>query len=845
MEAENVAAGFVEWVNSFDNLPHPVNHAFDLVDGIVLHDILLDIDPKWFKTSKPSESNDKWVLKFNNLKKIYKVLTRYYEEVLGFPAGFPAGALVVPNLNAIAKDNDLGELVRLLQLVIALAVQCPRNQVYIEKIQGLSQESQHALMLAIEEVMSSLSTDNADAESDLLFSPTVSRTDATSTFEITETDEQVYRIQMEYNQILAQKRELESTHHGLIEEHGELRTKYDEALAEREDLRSKIRDLERTVASAHESGKHDYVLRAEIDQLRFDLDRCETKLNESEMQIESQNATIMDLNRKLEDANRKADLAAKLKDQLQEYRHTSEKLQKAEVARDKYKKRLEETSDYRRQIKTLEEQNFILAEKNQEMGDEYRKVSAYKPMIESYKEQLQQLQTKSNQLAMEKNRLEFDLRGYQEKLTLFELEKQNDSEQIAVLNDRLRELELGGGQMIPTVGGSGGEGGDDDDDINAGMVSPTEGERMDNVFSGRNQFELRSKIVALEHEIHQLRHNKDDGGASQRIVLLETEEDYLASHQKNMTLENEIARLKNAVATGLDHDVSLQLRSRLNQSEEQLATTKRRLAELEVELSENKKELVIAKSNLTLIDKDKLDALAQIRNEASQELGDLEKTHAMLKERCSELETESQRQLERITQLLEEKDQLQCQVVQHKDQLLEKEQNNSNLKQTLAVLESKEQAGADEIRRQLMLETQRNVKQQDQIAQQQEQIHQLQVKMQKAKEFIRQQDRMFKESRTGPIAPQETFEEAVTSLRSELRKRDEEIARLKTQVQETRTQARREQQLVVSAWYEIGRRMQSTQYTKSYRPGATPQPPAPVSWLGQQRRTLDMQTRRR
>jgi protein HOOK3 len=92
------------------------------------------------------------VLKFNNLKKIYKVLTRYYEEVLGFPAGFPAGALAVPNLNAIARDNDLAELVRLLQLVIALAVQCPRNQVYIEKIQSLSQESQHALMLAIEEV---------------------------------------------------------------------------------------------------------------------------------------------------------------------------------------------------------------------------------------------------------------------------------------------------------------------------------------------------------------------------------------------------------------------------------------------------------------------------------------------------------------------------------------------------------------------------------------------------------------------------------------------------------------------------------------------------------------------
>ncbi|KAI9595395.1 HOOK protein-domain-containing protein [Syncephalis fuscata] len=833
MDVENIAIGFVEWVieskldvNTFDNLPQPVNHAFDLVDGIVLHDILLDIDPKWFKTSKPTEINGNWVLTFNNLKKIYKVLTRYYEEILGFPAGFPAGALAVPNLNAIAKENDLVELVKLFQLIIAMAVQCGRNQVYIEKIQSLSQESQHALMVTIEEVMSSLASENADAESDLLFSPTVSRTDAASTFDITESDEQVYRIQMEYNQILAQKRELESTHHGLIEEHGELRARYDELLAEREDLRAKKRELER-------------VQHRPMKVLRFDLDRCETKLNESEMQVESQNATIMDLNRKLEDATRKADLAAKLKDQLQEYRHTADKLQKAEIARDKYKKRLEETSDYRRQIKTLEEQNFLLAEKNREMEDDYRKVSAYKPMIESYKEEVQQLQSKSNQLTLEKNRLNFDLQRYQEKVTLAELEKQNDADHINLLNDRLRELELSGGQMIPTEsktsGGGGGGGDDDDDDDSGSLMSPVVGERMDSVIAGRGQFELKSKIVALEHEIHQLRHNKDDGGTSQRIVLLESllddankmkaklEEDYLAAHQKNMTLENEIARL--------DHDVSLQLRSRLNQSEEQLATTKRRLAELEVELSENKRELVIAKSNLTLIDKDKLDALAQIRDEASRELGDLEKTHSTLKDRCTELEAESQRQLERITQLLEEKDLLQGQVVQHKDQLLEKEQNNSNLKQTLTILESKEQAGADEIPRPDCPTTRANPA--------------VASKMQKAKEFIRQQDRMFKESKTGPAAPQETFEEALTSLRAEVKKRDEEIARLKTQSQEVRNQSRREQQLIVSAWYEIGRRMQSTQYSKSHRPGATPQPPAPVSWLGQQRRTLDIQTRRR
>src|SRR5262249_38690231 len=129
----------------------------------------------------------------------------------------------------------------------------------------------------------------------------------------------------------------------------------------------------------------------------------------------------------VEDLSRKAELAAKLRDQLQEYRHTAEKLQKSETAKEKYKKRLEEAGDLRRQVKvslhqpsrqprrdfcaqlcsnpssrrprprlffpsrfvlaagqTLEEQNFILAEKNQQLEEEYRKVSAFKPMMESY-----------------------------------------------------------------------------------------------------------------------------------------------------------------------------------------------------------------------------------------------------------------------------------------------------------------------------------------------------------------------------------------------------------------------------------------------------------------------------
>jgi protein HOOK3 len=55
----------------------------------------------------------------------------------------------------------------------------------------------------------------------------------------------------------------------------------------------------------------------------------------------------------VEDLTKKAEQSARLKDQLDEYKHAAEKLQKTENVIEKYKKKLEESADLRRQIKVL------------------------------------------------------------------------------------------------------------------------------------------------------------------------------------------------------------------------------------------------------------------------------------------------------------------------------------------------------------------------------------------------------------------------------------------------------------------------------------------------------------
>lgn len=96
-----------------------------------------------------------WVMRLNNQKRIHKLITRYFDEVLGQdPELLPS-----IDLAAIAKHANPSELLRMCQFIVAIAVQCDNNRVYIDMIQSLSQKSQHALMLSIEEVgwLSSLS----------------------------------------------------------------------------------------------------------------------------------------------------------------------------------------------------------------------------------------------------------------------------------------------------------------------------------------------------------------------------------------------------------------------------------------------------------------------------------------------------------------------------------------------------------------------------------------------------------------------------------------------------------------------------------------------------------------
>lgn len=152
---------------------------------------------------------------------------------------------------------------------------------------------------------------------------------------------------------------------------------------------------------------------------------------------------------------------------MDEYKHAAEKLQKTENVIEKYKKKLEESADLRRQIKVwwvalllsikqftsllsfvesqaLEDQNVQLMERNQTIEEEYRKVLAFKTLMDSYKDQVATLETKNNELIREKNKMEYEMQHMTKRVQSLEEDKANDTEQIQLLEDRLQEIEMNG-----------------------------------------------------------------------------------------------------------------------------------------------------------------------------------------------------------------------------------------------------------------------------------------------------------------------------------------------------------------------------------------------------------------
>ncbi|XP_014380906.1 protein Daple isoform X3 [Alligator sinensis] len=145
----------VTWVKTFGPLGNEsqdrLSMYMDLVDGVFLNKIMLQIDPRPTNQRVNKHINNDINLRVQNLTILVRNIKTYYQEVLQ-----QLIVMNLPNVLMIGKDplsgKSMDEIKKLLLLVLGCAVQCERKEEFIERIKQLDIETQAAIVSHIQEV---------------------------------------------------------------------------------------------------------------------------------------------------------------------------------------------------------------------------------------------------------------------------------------------------------------------------------------------------------------------------------------------------------------------------------------------------------------------------------------------------------------------------------------------------------------------------------------------------------------------------------------------------------------------------------------------------------------------
>uniref|UniRef100_A0A667ZLN3 Coiled-coil domain containing 88A n=1 Tax=Myripristis murdjan TaxID=586833 RepID=A0A667ZLN3_9TELE len=123
----------------------------ELVDGIYLNEIMLEINPKATVQRTNKKVNNDPTLRIQNLTILIRQIKAYYQDSLQQLVMMPLPNVLVLGRNPLSEQG-LEEMKKLLLLLLGCAVQCERKEEYIERIQTLDFDTKAAIASHIQEV---------------------------------------------------------------------------------------------------------------------------------------------------------------------------------------------------------------------------------------------------------------------------------------------------------------------------------------------------------------------------------------------------------------------------------------------------------------------------------------------------------------------------------------------------------------------------------------------------------------------------------------------------------------------------------------------------------------------
>ncbi|PHH55077.1 Protein Hook -like protein [Ceratocystis fimbriata CBS 114723] len=602
----SVEEALVEWVNKGFHVTSPITSLADLVDGVTLSEILLDLDSSYDASDidRDPTSCGRWLTKKRNLQSVHRALFRFIHRE-------------APDIEVLSRLIDIRDIsdnptsdgiAQLLYITIAASFLGPDPEKYVDRLREPGRFTKNVMYQIQQIIMSQQETVQRetqvakDAES--LEAAALSSRDTALAHE----EEKIT--------LLGQLDLARKSHADTMTRLEHLQDSYEALRLEEARLQREL-DVLRKITQ--DGASDSQIIKALEDKIK---EQDELIANQ-ESQVEDDRVLKTKLTNELNSLRQKSELAEQLDDELKELKYRMEELSRKANAAERYKQKLEGQQHLQREVQNLQFEKDQL----QETLKEHERLILRNQALEKTLAEVRRLHSAAEgevyELTTLKQTLEEDIRAFQHQLTLMEERKNHDERFISELQEQLNN-----GETRPTAHTPSG--------VTSGFSLEDELED-----AGGSQPNLQLEISRLKAENTLLK--KGLGGSSEASHLKEELEEERRKHMrlkeqhdeimtKNALAEDQLSSLiQKAVDGGWDSYVPTYAREsvliehyysdealkylsdRLKKTTAELETERIKVEELERLVSDKERELLSARTDLSMVDKDALQGLEELK----------------------------------------------------------------------------------------------------------------------------------------------------------------------------------------------------------------------------------------
>ncbi|XP_012350202.1 LOW QUALITY PROTEIN: protein Daple [Apis florea] len=346
-EIDDLLSGpLVTWFVSCLEDPNSLTSYDDLVGGVLLHNVFLQIDPEpLYNEIIPPEGNPS--IRTKNLKVIVDNMKQFYEEELGHLL------LRLPDTVNLGKEPQLyiAEMKLLLLLLLGCAVQCPNKEKFITNIKTLNVDTQLSIVECIKQV-----TDHQD---------------------IVITQDAMENVNMGYlfTQIKNMSQELDlyrqKWRDTIINESVE---RNDSSISVEAEEINKVQQSNPVIKSEREENHHYAVeladWKSKVRKQRQELEEKTEALLECKEELEYHKMLITKLKQENQELMHEARTAKSYRDELDAVIERADRADRLELEVVRYREKLTDIEFYKTRIEELREDNRVLMDTREMLEDQ-------------------------------------------------------------------------------------------------------------------------------------------------------------------------------------------------------------------------------------------------------------------------------------------------------------------------------------------------------------------------------------------------------------------------------------------------------------------------------------------